>query len=159
MSEVEARIAALGFELPEPPEPLGEYVPAVKSGSLVFTCGSLPMAASGLIATGKLGADAEGGHVDLATGQRCAAQCAINALAAVKGLVGDLDRVRQVVKVVGYVASEPDFVLQPAVVNGASSVLGRVFGDMGRHARSAVGVAALPLDAPVELELIVEVTA
>ncbi|MEP6599189.1 MAG: RidA family protein [Actinomycetota bacterium] len=145
------RLAELGLELPAVAAPLAGYVPAVRSGSLVFTSGQLPLVAGTLQLTGKVGAE-----VAPAAATDAARTCALNALAAVHALVG-LDAVVRVVKVVGYVASAPDFTGQPAVINGASTLLGEVFGDGGVHARSAVGVLALPMDAPVELELIVEV--
>lgn len=135
--------------LPTVVPPVAAYVPAVRSGPFVYTSGQLPMVDGALPATGKVG-----GSVSPEQAQELARICALNALAAIDALVG-LDAVAQVVKVVGFVASEPDFTGQPAVVNGASLLLGEVFGDAGRHARSAVGVAALPLDAPVEVEIIV----
>jgi enamine deaminase RidA (YjgF/YER057c/UK114 family) len=152
MPTPEQRLAELGLEIPDVVAPLASYVPAVRSGSYVYTSGQVPMVRGQLTVTGKVGVD-----VDLATAQRCAQICALNALAAVRSLTGDLSAVTRIVKVVGYVASDPSFTGQPAVVNGASDLLGEVFGDAGVHARSAVGVAALPLDAPVELELIAEV--
>jgi len=152
MPTPEQRLAELGLEIPDVVAPLASYVPAVRSGSYVYTSGQVPMVQGQLAATGKVGVD-----VDLATAQRCAQICALNALAAVRSLTGDLSAVTRIVKVVGYVASDPSFTGQPAVVNGASDLLGEVFGDAGVHARSAVGVAALPLDAPVELELVAEV--
>jgi enamine deaminase RidA (YjgF/YER057c/UK114 family) len=152
MSEVEDRLAALGRTLPGVAAPVAAYVPAVRSGSFVFTSGQLPMVDGSLAATGKVG-----GEVTAEEAKALATTCALNALAAVKALIGDLDQVRRVVKVVGFVASTPDFTGQPGVVNGASELLGEVFGDKGVHARSAVGVAVLPLDAPVEVELVVEV--
>ncbi len=152
MSRAEQRLAGLGLSLPEVPAPVAAYVPAVHCGSLVWTSGQLPMRDGRVAATGKVGAD-----VDVETAATLARICVLNALAAVKAELGDLDRVRRVVKVVGYVASTPQFTGQPQVVNGASELLGEVFGESGRHARSAVGVAALPLDAPVEVELVVEV--
>lgn len=145
------RVAALGLELPPVVPALGAYVPAVRAGDLVFTSGQLPLVAGELGVLGKVG-----GQVSPEQAKELARTCALNALAAVDALVG-LDAVESVVKVVGFVASTPDFTGQPAVVNGASELLGEVFGDAGRHARSAVGVAALPLDAPVEVELIVRV--
>lgn len=148
-----SRLTELGLVLPPVATPAGAYLPAVRSGSLVFTAGQLPMINGALAATGKLGA-----AIDPARGPELARICALNALAAVDGLVG-LDAVVQVVKVVGFVASAPGFTAQPAVVNGASQLLGEVFGTAGGHARSAVGVAELPLDAPIEVELIVEVSA
>jgi enamine deaminase RidA (YjgF/YER057c/UK114 family) len=144
------RLAELGITLPSVVPPVAAYVPAVRTGSLVYTSGQLPMVAGAMPATGKVGA-----AVTPEQAYDCARACALNALAAVDALVG-LDTVARVVKVVGFVASAPDFTGQPQVVNGASELLGEVFGDP--HARSAVGVAALPLDAPVEVELIVEVT-
>jgi enamine deaminase RidA (YjgF/YER057c/UK114 family) len=146
-----ARLAELGLTLPPVAAPVAAYVPAVRTGSHVFTSGQLPMVDGAMSVTGKVG-DAVG--AEQASG--LARTCALNALAAVDALVG-LDSVVRVVKVVGFVASEPGFTGQSAVINGASDLLGAVFGDAGRHARSAVGVAALPLDAPVEVELIVEV--
>lgn len=154
MSEgtVEQRLADLGLTLPEVAAPLASYVPAVRSGAHVFTAGQLPLSSGELVATGKVG-----GEVSAEEAQAAARQCALNALAAVKSVVGTLDAVRQVVKVTVFVASTPDFTGQPVVANGASELLGDVFGDAGRHARSAVGVPVLPIDAPVEVELVVEV--
>ncbi len=146
-----ARLKELGIELPEVAKPLASYVPAVRSGNLVYTSGQLPMQAGKLAATGKLGGD-----VTPEQGKALARICTLNALAAVDSLVG-IDAVTQVVKVVGFVASAPGFTGQPDVVNGASHLLAEVFGDHGSHARSAVGVAELPLDSPVEVELVVEV--
>ena len=146
-----ARLAELGIELPPVAAPLAAYVPARRSGSWVYTSGQLPMVDGVLPRTGKVGQDVS---AEDATG--LARIAALNALAAVHNVVG-LDAVTSVVKVVGFVASAPDFTGQPGVINGASALLGEVFGDAGAHARSAVGVAALPLDAPVEIELIVEV--
>jgi enamine deaminase RidA (YjgF/YER057c/UK114 family) len=151
-SAVEGRLAELGLSVPEVAPPVAVYVPAVRSGSQVFTSGQLPMRSGQLMMTGKVGAE-----VSPEDAVACAQQCALNAIAAVKSLVGDLDQVVRVVKVVGFVASQPDFTGQPAVINGASELLGRAFGDAGVHARSAVGVAVLPLDAPVEVEISVEV--
>ncbi|MFE5740302.1 RidA family protein [Streptomyces celluloflavus] len=152
MSAVEEKIAALGLKLPQVVPPLAKYQPAVCSGSYVFTSGQLPMVDGALVATGKVGAE-----VDPEQAKELAAVCALNALAAVKSVIGDLDRIRRVVKVVGFVASAPDFTGQPGVVNGASELLGEVLGDKGVHARSAVGVAVLPVDAPVEVEIQVEI--
>lgn len=146
-----ARLQQLGIVLPEVAAPLAAYVPAVRSGNLVYTAGQLPFEAGKLTHTGKVGAD-----VTPEQGKALARICALNALAAVDSLVG-LDSVAQVVKVVGFVASAPGFHGQPGVINGASNLFAEVFGDSGAHARSAVGVAELPLDAPVEVELIVEV--
>jgi enamine deaminase RidA (YjgF/YER057c/UK114 family) len=150
-SAVEARLAELGITLPAVAAPLASYVPAVISGNYVYTSGQLPLVNGKLTASGKVGAG-----VDPETAQGLAAICAVNALAAVKAQIGDLDRIARIVKVVGFVASDPAFTGQPGVVNGASNLLGRIFGDAGVHARSAVGVAVLPLDAPVEVEMIVE---
>ncbi|GAB2927918.1 RidA family protein [Rhodococcus aerolatus] len=146
-----ARLAELGIELPGVAAPVAAYVPAVRSGSQVLTSGQLPFVDGALAATGKLGAE-----VDAEAGTALARTCALNALAAVHALVG-IDAVVRVVKVVGFVASAPGFTGQPGVVNGASELLGEVFGEAGVHARSAVGVAELPLGAPVEVELVVEV--
>lgn len=153
MGVIADRLTSLGITLPEVVPPLAAYVPAVVSGRYVYTSGQLPMRDGTLIATGTLGAD-----VDTSVGYDCARQCAINALAAAHSVIGDLDRVVRVVKVVGFVASTPDFTSQPAVVNGASELLLEVFQDAGRHARSAVGVASLPLGVPVEVEMVLEVT-
>jgi len=152
MSAVEARLAAAGHTLPEATTPLAAYVPAVLSGRYVYTSGQLPVIDGELIATGKVGTD-----IDPDAATELAARCALNAIAAIKSVVGDLDKVVRVVKVVGFVASHPDFSGQPAVMNGASNLLLEAFGDAGRHARSAVGVAVLPRNAPVEVEVIVEV--
>ncbi len=141
----------MGLELPAVTTPLAAYVPAVRSGSYVFTSGQLPMVDGSLQTTGKVGAE-----VSAEDAKQLARRCALNALAAIHDLVG-LDSVVRVVKVVGFVASDPSFTGQPGVINGASELLGEVFDAAGAHARSAVGVAALPLDAPVEVELIVEV--
>jgi enamine deaminase RidA (YjgF/YER057c/UK114 family) len=152
MSRIEDRLGELGLTLPEVVPPLAAYVPALRVGDLVWTSGQLPMVDGKLAATGKVGAE-----VDPDDAAGLARICALNALAAVKAEVGDLDEVTRVIKVVGYVASAPTFTGQPAVINGASQLLGEVFGDAGRHARSAVGVAVLPLDAPVEVELVVQI--
>lgn len=151
MSAVEERLAALGLTVHDVVPPVAAYVPAVRTGAYVYTAGQLPMVAGALPLTGKVGADVtpEQAH-DLA------ATCALNAIAAIKSVV-PLDSVVRVVKVVGFVASAPDFTGQPGVVNGASNLLLAAFGDAGAHARSAVGVAVLPLDAPVEVEVVVEV--
>jgi enamine deaminase RidA (YjgF/YER057c/UK114 family) len=153
MSKIEARLAELGIDLPDVVPPVAAYVPAVIHGDLVYTSGQLPMIAGALPATGKVG----DGHglVPASDAKEYARTAALNALAAVKSMLGDLDRVTRIVKVVGFVASAPEFTGQPGVVNGASEVLGQIFGDDGVHARSAVGVAVLPLDSPVEVELIV----
>ena len=148
----EERLAALGLDLPEVAAPLAAYLPTMRTGDLVFTAGQLPLRVGELIATG-----AVGGAVNVDEAVMCAQQCTLNALAAVKAEVGELSVVRRVVKVVVYVASTTDFTAQAQVANGASELLAEVFGESGRHARSAVGVAVLPLDAPVEVELVVEV--
>ena len=155
MSAVEDRLAELGLTVPALTPPVAAYVPAVRHGDLVFTSGQLPMVVGALAATGKVG-DGEG-LVTPEQAKELAQTCALNAIAAVKALIGDLDQVTQVVKVVGFVASDPAFSGQPGVINGASELLGKAFGDAGVHARSAVGVAALPLDAPVEVEITVAV--
>lgn len=147
-----SRIKELGITLPEVAKPAGTYVPAVQSGNLVFTAGQIPLVEGKLVATGKVGKE-----ISVEQARDIARICALNALAAIKGVVGDLDRVKKVVKVVGFVASTADFTQQPQVVNGASELLEQIFGANGIHARSAVGVAVLPLDAPVEVELIVEI--
>lgn len=151
LGAVERRLADLGLSLPEVAAPVAAYVPAVVAGGFVYTSGQLPFAKGQLPATGKVGAD-----VTAEDAKRYAELCIVNALAAVKAQIGDLDRVTRIVKVVGFVASDPSFTGQPGVVNGASELLGKVFGEAGAHARSAVGVAVLPLDAPVEVELIAE---
>lgn len=147
-----AKIRQLGITLPEVAKPAGAYVPAVQSGNLVFTAGQIPLVEGKLIATGKVGKE-----ISVEQAKDIARICALNAVSAIKGVVGDLDRVKKVVKVVGFVASTPDFTQQPQVINGASELLEQIFGENGIHARSAVGVAVLPLDAPVEVELIVEI--
>jgi enamine deaminase RidA (YjgF/YER057c/UK114 family) len=152
MGAVEDRLAELGLSVPDVAKPVASYVPAVRGGSFVYTSGQLPMRAGELMTTGKVG-----GSVSPEDATACAQQCALNAIAAVKAEIGDLDQVQRVVKVVCFVASEPSFTGQPQVANGASDLLGQAFGDAGVHARSAVGVPVLPLDAPVEVEIIVEV--
>lgn len=155
MGAVDDRLAELGLSLPEIVPPLAAYVPAVLDGSRVYVSGQVPMVDGTMAEVGHVG---EGdGFVSPERAKELAAVCALNALAAVKSVVGDLDRVEQVVKVVGFVASDPSFTGQPGVINGASELFAAVFGDAGRHARSAVGVAALPLGAPVEVEVIVHV--
>ena len=151
MSTVDDRLIELGITLPEVAKPVAAYIPAVISGNLVFTSGQLPVVNGVLPETGKLGAG-----VSEASGKDLARTAALNALAAVQSVIGSLDRVTRIVKLVGYVASDPSFTGQPGVINGASEVLGEIFGDAGIHARSAVGVTVLPLDSPVELDLIVE---
>lgn len=151
-STPEERLAELGLSVPAVAKPVAAYVPAVRTGSYVYTSGQLPMVAGQLADAGKVGAE-----VTPERAKELAQICALNALAAVKAEIGDLSMVTRVVKVVGFVASAPGFTGQPGVVNGASELLGAVFGDAGVHARSAVGVAVLPLDAPVEVEIVVEV--
>ncbi|MFE9251006.1 RidA family protein [Streptomyces sp. NPDC007088] len=151
MSAVERRLADLGLTLPDVVPPLAAYQPAVRSGVYVYTAGQLPMVDGALPTIGKVGAE-----VTAEEAKGLSRVCALNALAAVKSVAGDLDQVARVVKVTGYVASATDFAGQPAVLNGASELLAEVFGERGVHARSAVGVAVLPMDAPVEVELIVE---
>ena len=151
MSAAEERLAELGLTIPPVPAPVAVYVPAVRSGSYVYTSGQLPLRDGQLIVTGKVG-----GEVSAEEAYDCARQCALNAIAAVKSQV-ELDTVVRVVKATVFVASTPDFTGQPGVANGASELFGAAFGEAGTHARSAVGVPVLPLDAPVEVELIVEV--
>ncbi|WP_332644237.1 RidA family protein [Aeromicrobium sp.] len=152
MSAVEDRLAGLDLVVPTVPAPVAVYVPAVRSGSYVFTSGQLPLRDGQLLLAGKVG-----GEVSAEEAYDCAKQCALNAIAAVKSQVEDLDQVVRVVKATVFVASTPDFTGQPGVANGASELFGAAFGDAGQHARSAVGVPVLPLDAPVEVELIVEI--
>jgi len=150
----EKRLAELGITLPELAAPVAAYVPAVQTGRYVYTSGQLPFTEGALPATGKVG---EGeGLVSPDDAARYARICALNALAAVRSVTGSLDAISRIVKVVGFVASDPAFTGQPGVINGASNALGEIFGDAGLHARSAVGVAVLPLDSPVEVELVVE---
>jgi enamine deaminase RidA (YjgF/YER057c/UK114 family) len=151
MSQIEARLIELGSPLPAVAKPVAAYVPSVVTGNLVFTAGQLPFIDGALPETGKVG-----GTVSPENAKAYARQAALNALAAVKLAIGDLDRVTRVVKLVGFVASVPEFSGQPGVMNGASEFLGEVFGDAGIHARSSVGVPVLPLDSPVEVEIIVE---
>jgi enamine deaminase RidA (YjgF/YER057c/UK114 family) len=153
MTHPEEKLAELGLKLPEVAKPVAAYVPVVRTGNLVYTSGQLPLREGTLIATGK-----NGDSVDAAVAVACAQQCALNALAAIKSEIGDLANITRIVKVVAFVASTPDFTGQPQIANGASELLGQVFGEAGQHARSAVGVPVLPLDAPVEVELIVEVS-
>jgi enamine deaminase RidA (YjgF/YER057c/UK114 family) len=152
MSAIDDRLAELGITLPDVVPPVAAYVPAVVAGNVVYTSGQLPMVSGALPATGKVGDGP--GLVPAVDAKEYARTCALNALAAARSVIGSLDRVTQIVKVVGFVASDPSFTGQPGVINGASEVLGEIFGDAGRHARSAVGVAVLPLDAPVEVELV-----
>lgn len=152
MGAVVDRLAELGLEVPEVAKPVAAYVPAVRAGNHVYTSGQLPVRGGELLVTGKVG-----GEVAPEEAVECARQCALNAIAAVQAEIGDLDQVKRVVKVVAFVASTPDFTGQPQVANGASELIGHAFGDAGVHARSAVGVPVLPLDAPVEVEILVEV--
>lgn len=154
--EVEARIARLGLQLPEVAKPLAAYAPAVVSGNHVYTAGQLPLVSGSLPATGVVSDSGAEGTVSPERAAELAERCALNAIAAVKSQIEDLNRVQRIVKVTGFVASAPDFYGQPAVVDGASTLLGRVFAGAGVHARSAVGVSVLPLNSPVEVELIVE---
>ncbi len=152
MSAVEDRLAGLDLVVPAVPAPVAAYVPAVRTGSYVYTSGQLPMRDGKLLLTGKVG-----GEVSAEEAYDCARLCALNAIAAVKSQVADLDQVVRVVKASVFVASTPDFTGQPGVANGASDLFAAAFGDAGQHARSAVGVPVLPLDAPVEVELVVEI--
>jgi enamine deaminase RidA (YjgF/YER057c/UK114 family) len=152
MSTPEQALAELGLTVPEVAKPVAVYVPAVRTGNHVYTSGQLPMRDGALMATGKVG-----GEVTPEEAYACAQQCALNAIAAVKAEIGDLSRVVRVVKVVAFVASTPDFTGQPGVANGASELLGKAFGEAGVHARSAVAAPVLPLDSPVEVEILVEV--
>ena len=152
MQGIERILLSLGIALPEAPKPVAAYIPAKQTGKLVFTAGQLPMVNGELISKGLLGQD-----VEVEEANKAARICTLNALAAIKGVIGDLDRIKQIVRVVGYVASVPTFTQQPAVVNGASELLLEIFGENGKHARSAVGMAVLPLNASVEIELTVEV--
>ena len=152
MSTPQARLAGLGLVLPPVAAPVAAYVPAVRTGSYVYTAGQLPLAEGKLLATGKVGA-----QISAEEAARLAGTCALNGLAAVASVAGGLSAIRRIVKVTGFVASSPGFTGQPQVLNGASELLLEVLGEAGRHARSAVGVAELPLDAPVEVELIAEV--
>ena len=151
MSTPEERLADLGLSVPEVAKPVAAYVPALRSGNYVYTSGQLPMRDGELMMTGKVG-----GEVSQEEAVECARQCGLNAIAAVRAEVGELSAVMRVVKAVVFVASTPDFTGQPLVANGVSELFGEVFGEAGRHARSAVGVTVLPLDSPVEVELVVE---
>jgi enamine deaminase RidA (YjgF/YER057c/UK114 family) len=155
VSAAEDRLATLGLVVPDVAAPVAAYLPALREGNLVFTSGQLPMVSGALAQTGKVG----DGHglVPADDARELARLCALNAIAAVKSVIGDLDKVTRVVKVVGFVASDPSFTGQPGVINGASELLALAFGEAGLHARSAVGVAVLPLDSPVEVEIIVSV--
>ena len=151
MSKLDDRLAELGLVLPESSKPVAAYIPAVVSGNLVYTSGQLPMSDGVLAATGKVGAE-----VSAEDAKMYSRTCVLNGLAAARSVIGSLDRITRVVKVVGFVASDPAFTGQPGVINGASELLGEIFGEPGQHARSAVGVAVLPLDAPVEIEFVFE---
>lgn len=152
MGHIDARLAELGITLPAVATPVAAYVPATISGNILFTAGQLPFVGGVLLATGKVGAE-----VSASKAAELARVCALNALAAAHSVLGSLDKVTRVVKVNGFVASAPDFIGQPQVLNGASEVLGEIFGDKGLHARAAVGVAVLPMDSPVEVDLILEI--
>jgi enamine deaminase RidA (YjgF/YER057c/UK114 family) len=152
MGKVESKLNELKLSLPDAAKPVAAYISAKRTGNLVFTAGQLPMVNGELISKGLLGQD-----IEIDEANSAARICTLNALAAIKGVIGDLDRIKQIVRVVGYVASVPTFTQQPAVVNGASELLLEIFGENGKHARSAVGMAALPLNASVEIELTVEV--
>lgn len=151
MSVLDDRLKELGLVVPEGSVPAGAYIPAVVSGNLVFTSGQLPMVDGALPATGKVGAE-----VSPEDAKTYARTCVLNGLAAARSAIGSLDRITRVVKVVGFVASDPSFTGQPGVINGASELLSEIFGEAGQHARSAVGVAVLPLDTPVEIEFLFE---
>ena len=151
MSTLDARIAELGLVIPEGSKPVAAYIPAVASGNLVYTSGQLPMVDGVLPAMGKVGAE-----VTPEVAKALARNCVLNGLAAAKSVIGSLDRITRVVKVVGFVASDPSFTGQPGVINGASELLVEIFGEIGQHSRSAVGVAVLPLDTPVEIEFVFE---
>lgn len=150
-SALDARLAELGITIPSVAKPVASYIPAITTGNLVFTSGQLPFVEGVLPQTGKVGAE-----VSAAAAADMARTCVLNGLAAAATVIGSLDRITRVVKVVGFVASDPSFTGQPAVINGASDLLGEIFGDAGAHARSAVGIAVLPLDSPVEIEFIFE---
>jgi enamine deaminase RidA (YjgF/YER057c/UK114 family) len=152
MYDIDSKLIELGITLPEIPNPVAAYINAKQAGNLVFTSGQLPIVKGELISKGLLGQD-----VEIEAANKAARICTLNALAAIKGVIGDLDRINQIVRVVGYVASVPSFTQQPAVVNGASELLLEIFGEKGKHARSAVGMAVLPLNASVEIELTVEI--
>ena len=148
----EEKIAALGIKMPEPPVPLGAYVPVLRSGNLLFLSGLLPLKEGGLVKAGKIGAE-----IDEQEGAGLARTVAVNALAIIKEYLGELGKIKRCVKVTGYVASAPGFTGQAFVLNGASELLVQIFGDSGRHARAAVGVTALPMDSPLEIEFIFEI--
>ena len=149
---IEEKIKELGFELPEVAKPLAAYIPAKQVGNLVMTSGQVPLVKGVINYAGKVGAD-----LSEEDGQKAAQICALNCLAAVKGVIGNLDKIIEVVKLTVFVASAADFTAQPKVANGASELIGKIFGEMGRHVRSAVGVTALPLNASVEIEMIVRI--
>lgn len=149
----DAQLAALGLVLPVPPKPVATYVPVVRTGDLLFLSGMIPLRDGALTMSGKLGDE-----ISVEQGYEAAKICLLNALAVIRHELGTLDRVKQVVRMVGYVASTAQFTQHPAVINGASDLLVTIFGDAGRHARVAIGAAALPLDAPVEIELVVQVS-
>jgi enamine deaminase RidA (YjgF/YER057c/UK114 family) len=151
MSVLDDRLAELGLTIPAASKPLASYLPAVVTGNLVFTAGQLPVVDGALPATGKVGAE-----VTAEAANQYARTCVLNGMSAARGVIGSLDRITRVVKVVGFVASAPSFTGQPGVINGASELLGEIFGEAGAHARSAVGVAVLPLDSPVEIEFVFE---
>lgn len=152
MSKILDRISELGLELPQVATPAGAYVPALRTGNYVYTSGQLPVVNGTLPTTGHLGED-----VDVDTGYQLARIAGLNALAAIAGVIGDLDKIKRVVKVTGFVNSAADFTAQPSVINGVSELYGEIFGEKGHHARSAVGVNTLPLGTPVEVEVVVEV--
>ncbi len=152
MSMVEKKLAEMGLSIPEAPKPVAAYVPAVKTGDFIYTSGQIPLVNGELKFKGKVGAE-----MTLEQGYEAAKVCALNCLSVIKGLIGDLDKIEQVVKVVGFVNSAAGFNMQPKVINGASELLGAVLGEKGVHARSAVGVNELPLDATVEVEMVVKV--
>jgi len=154
MTSFEAQVTALGLVLPAPPKPVATYIPVVRTGDLLFLSGMIPLRDGALIMSGKLG-----NEVSVEQGYEAAQICLLNALAVIRQELGTLDRVKQVVRMVGYVASTAEFIQHPAVINGASDLLVKIFGDAGRHARVAIGAVALPLNAPVEIELIVQASA
>jgi enamine deaminase RidA (YjgF/YER057c/UK114 family) len=150
---IEDKIKNLDITLPDAPKPLGSYVPCVQAGNLLFLSGALPLKEGKLVKTGKLGE-----AISIEEAHECARQCVINALSVLKAHLGNLDKIKKCVKLNGYVASAPDFTDQPKVLNAASDLLFEIFGDSGRHARAAVGVAALPLNSPIEIDFIFEIT-
>jgi len=155
-SQLDARLAELGLVVPATSKPVAAYIPAIAAGNLVYTSGQLPLLDGALPATGKVGASGSAASVTAEDAAVYARQCVLNGLAAARSAIGSLDRITRVVKVVGFVASDPSFTGQPGVINGASELLHDIFGEAGQHARSAVGVAVLPLDSPVEIEFIFE---